>query len=546
MSMELKASQSIVADVIIIGGGAAGLRAAIAAMQHGLDVLLLSESPVGFKNNSAIAKGGVVAVGVRKGIGDSPEAYFKDTVTAGRFIGDRKLIAVMVEGARQQIDDLTEFGVHFIQHGVELRVKGTPGHTYPRMVEANKGINITRPLRRYAKSIGTRFMEGVLVARLLRVGNAVVGVLGIDNKGQLLIIKAKSTVLATGGLGGIYLRTNNAMGLTGDGYALGYEAGAVLRDMEFTQFYATASGKQGNKMTFMYEWALPAGAILRNSLGEDILQKHGMKDYASLTRDLIARAVVREVIEGRGIDGQVVLDLTTIPEEGADKLYRNKFISSKAALVKVLVAPAAHYFMGGVKIDENGETGVDGLYAAGEVCGGIHGANRIGGNALTEAFVFGTIAGNQAAGRAAKIKMVPIPEGEVMSEVAGLRRLASGRGGINPDQLVQSLRQTMWDKAGIIRDKQNLEDGLNKILALREQLPTVSVTGYRQLYRVIKLMKMITVSEMICRAALMRTESRGTHYRADFPAEDDQWLKAIEIHFLDGDMALTAVPVLAD
>ena len=543
--LELESIQRVNADVLVIGSGAAGLRAAIAARKHGLDVVLASESPAGFRNNTAISRAILTAAGIWEGAGDSPEVHLNDTIAAGRFVNDRRLVATMTSAIRQQVYDLMEFGVNFRRRDGELLVGPMPGHTYPRHVaaEANKGINITRPMRQYAASIGVQFAEGILVTKLLRAGEAVGGVLGVDGKGQVFVVNAKSTILATGGAGEIYLRTSNAIGLTGDGYALAYEAGAVLRDMEFVQFYPTAWGKQGRKMC-MYEGLLPMGAIIRNSLGEDILKRHGMNNVASVTRDILTRTVMREIVDGRGVDGNVVFDLTTIPGERAQWLYRSGFTSSEDNPGKLPVAPTAHFLMGGIRINESSESGIDGLYAAGEVCGGMHGANRLGGNSISETLVFGAIAGNQAATAAAKMEQILPTQSEVTAEVERLKELASGSGRESLDELQQSLKQVMWDKVGVIRDRQNLEDAQKEIPALREQLNAVCLTDHRQLSQAIKLANMLTVSEMVCRAALMRTESRGAHYRTDYPGEDDeQWLKTIEISCRSGEMVLRAIPV---
>ncbi len=540
--MKLKATQIIDTDVLVIGGGGAGLRASIEASKYDLDVLLISEAPVGFRNNTAISGATFAAAGVANQPADSPEVHLRDTITGGRFINDRRLVETMTHGAKQQVHDLTRFGVHFRQHQGKPSVWQVPGHTYPRHVSVDrfKGINITRPMRQYAASLGIRFMEGILVTKLLRAEDAVTGALGIDDEGQVLVISAKSTILATGGAGQLYLRTNNALGLTGDGFALAYEAGATLRDMEFVQFYPTTLGQHGSKLC-AYERLMPNGATLRNSSEEDILKRHGIDDLASATRDILARLIMEEIIAGRGIEGSVVFDLTPMPEEVAEKYYLRGFPP------RFPVAPAAHFFMGGIRINENAETAVNGLYAAGEVCGGTHGANRLAGNAITDTLVFGATAGDRAAARASKTGRTPVPQSKVAAGVKRLSELASGSGRQSLQELKQSLRQTMWDRAGIIRDGRNLEAARREIAALREQLGALSLTDYRQLPQAIKLVNMLTVSEMVCRAALMRTESRGAHHRADYPEEDnEQWLKTIEISRQSGEMTLRIMPVNGD
>ena len=544
--LDVKNVPTIDADVLVIGGGAAGLRAAIAARKHDVKVVLAAESPAGFRNNTAISGANIAASGIGPEPGDSPEVHLEDTIVGGRLINDRGLVAVMTRGARQQVHDLMEFGVSFRRRdGGELLVRQAPGHTYPRHVaaESAKGIDISRPMRQYAASIGVKFIEGISVTRIIRAKDTVVGAFGIDKWGRILVIKAKSTVLATGGAGHIYLRTNNAIGLTGDGYALAYEVGATLQDMEFVQFYPTAGGERGSQMCF-YEALLPIGATLRNSSAEDILERHGLKDYISVTRDVLTKTIMKEIVSGRGVEGNVIFDFTTVPEGKAWRLFRSGMVRGEGDLRQRPVAPTAHFFMGGIRINENSETEISGLYAAGEVCGGVHGANRLAGNALTEMLVFGTVAGNQAASSAARMEHTPDSQSEIVAAVTMLREMASGAGGESLDQLQHSLLRTVWDKVGILRDGPGLEQAQQVILTSREQLARVSPADNRQLIQAVKLANLLTVSEMVCRAALMRTESRGAHCRTDHPEEDNErWLKTIEIGGRGGEMTLSAITI---
>ena len=536
--------QRLNTNVLVIGSGIAGLRAAIAARQRDADVVLLSESPAGFRSNSAISRAVFATAGFRPDVGDSPEAHLEDIISGGRLLGDRRLITVMTEAISRQVDDLQEYGVSFISRAGKIRVGRAPGHSFPRHLSVirNQGINITLPMRHYAAGIGVRFLEGVQVTRLLRDGNEIVGALGLDIHGRVYVIGAGATVLATGGAGRVYRRTNNAVGSTGDGYALAYDAGAVLHDMEFVQFYPTGWREDGSKMCF-YEGLLPIGATIRNSPGEDIMVKHNMSDYMVVTRDKLARTIMMEIAAGRGINGNVVFDFSTVPEDKAQLLEETKRMSHASGMDSVQVSPTVHFFMGGIRIDEHTGVGIRCLYAAGEVCGGIHGANRLGGNAISETLVFGSIAGNRAAETAGK-KSVAVPESDVITGINRLRELMPGNRRESLDHLWYSLRKVMWDKVGVIRDGACLEAALGEITSLREQLDTIEITDSRELYHAAKLTKSLTVAEMICRAAMMRTESRGAHYRSDHPEEDTlYWLKNIEISRRDDEMVLTAVPV---
>jgi len=369
--LEPDSSQRLSTDVLVIGSGIAGLRAAIAARQCKAEVVLLSESPAGFRSNSAISRAVFATAGFRPDTGDSPEAHLEDIISGGRLLSDRRLVAVMTQAVSRQVDDLQEYGVNFVRVESKLHVGRAPGHSLPRHLSVikNQGINITRPMRHYAAGTGIRFIEGVQVTRLLRDGNQIVGALGLDINGRIYIIAAGATVLATGGAGRIYRRTNNAVGSTGDGYALAYDAGAVLRDMEFVQFYPTGWGEDGNKMCF-YEGLLPIGATIRNSPGEDVMVKHDLGDYTMVTRDKLARTIMKEIAEGRGIDGNLVFDFSTVPGDKTQLLQAVKRMSHITGQDSVPVSPTVHFLMGGIKIDESTGVGVRGLYAAGEVCGG--------------------------------------------------------------------------------------------------------------------------------------------------------------------------------
>jgi len=541
--MKLETAQTIKTDVLVIGGGGAGLRAAIEAKKHGCDVLLVSESPVGFRNNTALSKATFIA-GIKKP-GDSPELYIEDTLAGGRFLNDLKMVETVIRRAEPQVSDLIEFGVNFKKKGGELLIGQETGHRYPRLIfaGARRGIDLTMPLKDYAAKADIKFLEGVLVSRLLQNEGVVAGALAVNNKGQVLIFNAKSTILATGGLGELYQRHDNALGLTGDGYALAYELGLTLRDMEFVQFYPTTWGNHGSKLC-PYEMYILEGATMWNSLGEDILKRRGIDNPVSVTRYRLMRIIMEEVAEGRGIEGGITFDFTTIPEKRKQELYRDGLLRKGEYPDKFQVAPAVHYFLGGLKINEEAETGISGLYAAGEVCGGMNGANRIGGNALVEMFVFGTIAGESAAARASKVKLTAVPQKEIKSGMESLTKFASGSGHGDIEELKQSLKRTMWEKVGVIRDEKNLEEAQKEIAAIREQLKSVSISDLEQLPHVVKLANMLTVSEMISRAASMRKESRGAHYRSDYPEEDNkQWLKIIQICRQKDNITLNFAPV---
>jgi succinate dehydrogenase/fumarate reductase flavoprotein subunit len=543
--MKFEQHELVKTDVVIIGGGTAGLKAAIECKKQGCDVVLLSEKPAGFGNNTAISYGIFAAGGLQKESGDSPEIHLIDTITAGCSINDRDMVEVMTHGALQQVNDLAELGINFKQESGGIMAGRGPGHTFPRIVTVvpPAGVTITRPMKQYASTIGVTFISGILITRILLSEGAAAGVLGITAKGRLLAINGKSIILATGGAGDVYLRTNNAIGSTGNGYALGYKAGVALRDMEFVQFYPTTWGKRGSRLC-AYEGFLPEGATIRNSLDEDILKRNNLGDFYDLTRDILARTIMKEIMEGRGIEGNVIFDFTTIPEENKRRLFFKGSDYIGDHFTRLLVAPAAHFFSGGLRINKDAETGIDGLFAAGEVCGGTHGANRLIGNSITETLVFGSIAAGRAALRASTATTIPILPDDLRSELERLNELASKRGKESLEEIQSALKQLMWDKAGLVKNDKSLQDALKQLYVLKEHSGHITLNDYRELLQSIKLSNMFTVSEMVIRASLARKESRGVHYRTDYPVEDNEkWLKTIETSCQDNDMIVRAVPI---
>jgi len=522
--MVLQEQQRIDTDVLIIGGGGAGLRAAIAAAQKGTRVLLVSYSRAGYSNNTAIAAGYMCVV---IDPDDSPQAYTRDVISAGCFVNNRKLVELLAVGSVSQVRDLEQLGVTFVRKDGEPAVGSVPGHSYPRCVFAvNKGLGFTLPLRLKAKALGVNFLEGVFITKLVNRG-AIKGAIGINNRGVLFIIEAKAVILATGGLGQLFLNTSTALGTSGNGYALAYEAGTTLQDMEMVQFYPTATTEGTIKQIILYEFIVgKEGAIIRNSDGEDILNRYGLKDPGSMTRDRLARAMMNELIEGRHVKGALMLDLSSLSDDALNRIQQllPKRVSAPS-MSNIFITPVAHFQMGGISIDNNCRTGIDGLFAAGEVCGGIHGANRLGGNSLTEIFVFGEKAGMRAAEEVIKRRKLGIVEKEIDAERQRLSSLSSNRGDGRLNEIKFELKNTMWHKSGIIRSCQSLSEALVDIERLRKSLNKTIIRGPKDLLDTIRLNNMLTVSEIVVRSALMRTESRGAHFRVDYPEENNQqWI----------------------
>jgi len=532
-------------DVLIIGGGGAGLRAAIQAREKGVAVTVASKSRVGYGNNTYISKATFAVATGSRDPRDNPDVHLRDSMISGRFINDRQLLKLVTDEAVGQIEFLQRCGVRFYERGSRIGVVPAPGHSYPRHVRTSdrSGRDLTLPLRAYAERIGVRFMERVFITRLISSGGRITGAAGIAQDGTFFPIAARSIVLATGGFAQSYLHNNNAAGMTGDGQALAFELDVPLKDMEFVQFYPTATGALGSRL-FLYEaFVFQAGAVLRNALGDDIIAKYGLNDTMAMTRDRLTRAVMQEILEGRGVRGGLIVDLGSIPEEELAALDHLLPAARTAHDEELIVSPTAHFCMGGVSIDDHAETIVPGLFAAGEVCAGVHGANRLGGNALAEAFAMGGVAGERAAQRARETDQPDLPQKELSAEKERLESFFSERGK-DLGELRHELKDVMWQKVGIIRGKDGLKEALEEIKGIGTSLKEVRIRDYRGLMRYLELEHMVLLSEMVCRSALLRTESRGAHYRSDYPDEDnDRWLKNIWIRKLGAAMKLEAVPV---
>jgi succinate dehydrogenase/fumarate reductase flavoprotein subunit len=525
-------------EVLIIGGGGAGITAAVIARRLGADVVVTSKGKVGYANNTFIAAGMLSSPGTGSGQ-DSPEIQASDMITGGRFISDPHLSLVVAQQARDHVDFLSECGVRFVRTDESITALQFPGHSYPRNVQVarKRGSGYMLPLVKYAQKIGVRFLDHLFITRLFMEDNSISAAIGIDPQGRPILIKAKSIILATGGFSQIYQNNNNAFGITGDGHVLAYALGVPLRDMEFVQFYPTWG-------TF-YEFTIAmAGARLKNAKGEDILEKHGLSDPKTVTRDQLSIAVFSEIKQGLDIEGGVILDFKTVPRELMELLNRampkNRINAEKEQVVK----PCAHFCMGGLVVDEKGMTSVGGLFAAGEICGGVHGANRLGGNALAEVFSMGRITGKNAFAYDKKADFLPEPAKAIEEEVDRLSVLLHRKGTEDIKQLTSHFKQVIWKNVGIIRSRNSLETAAALVNNLGSDIEQAQICQAGDVMRYLELKNMILVSKILCKVALLREESRGAHYRSDFPEEDNQnWLKTIQAKKDKNEVEIEIFPV---
>lgn len=528
-------------DVLIIGGGGAGLRSAIEARENGASVIVVSKAKVGYGNNTIMSK----AILASPGWGDSADntdVYLRDTVIGGRFINDQKLVHALAAEAGQQPSVLEKYGASFSKTDDRFDLLAIPGHTYARDLQGktNKGKDYMMPLITYAQNAGVEFIDKVFITRLIAT-DRIVAVTGITEGGDFVIFSVKCVVLATGGYSQIYYNSSNTPGINGDGLALAYELGVPLKDMEFVQYYPTASGKRGNNL-LLYEGFLFKGAVLKNSDNENILDKHGLNDPKTITRDLLAQTIFKEIMEGFAREHGLLMDLSGVSDELLAKL---KPMLPKGASERreCIVSPTTHHTMGGIMIDPSTKTTFPGLFAVGEVCGGMHGANRLAGNALAEIFSMGGIAGRNAAIYARESEMGSTPEVKIEDERSRLESLFSKEGD-DSLSLIKSLKMMMWQKAGIVRSPEDLEKALAQIEDFKSGSRNCRIKTPKDLMHNLGLQNMLLLSELVCRSALLRTESRGSHWRPDYPQEDNaNWLKNIIIRKGKDEMEIDLSPL---
>jgi fumarate reductase (CoM/CoB) subunit A len=402
-------------------------------------------------------------------------------------------------------------------------------------------------------------LDEIFVTSYLMNGGKVAGAFAIDYKsGDFMVFRAKAVVLASGGAGRLFRITTNAAQDTGDGYAAAYRIGARLVDMEMVQFHPTGMVyPDSHKGQLVTEAVRGEGGLLFNTKKERLMQRYDPKLMELAGRDVVARSIATEILEGRGTpQGGVYLDVTHLPanviEERLPSMLR-QFLDVGVDIRKepMQVAPTAHHFMGGVQINENAETNVMGMYAAGEVTGGIHGGNRLGGNALADTQVFGKRAGENAAEYAMKNPMLPIDKKQINREMENAGKFLKKREGVRPVEIKNKLQSLMWDKVGIFRIGQEIQEAITGIERMKEQdLPHLCVMSSKTRYNrewieTLEIENLVTVAEMVAKAALLRTESRGAHYRRDFPKIDNQdWFTNIVIELKDGGMSFQKVPVV--
>ncbi len=545
--------ETVQCDVLVIGGGLAGVQAARMARQAGASVLMALKGTLGSSGNSPMAGGGFAAALRIADPQDSPDVHFADTMAGGGNVNRADLVRVMVEQAPAAVLELHRLGVKFAMAGDQIAQVQAPAQTYRRGVRTAGGgsVQMMQVMADVTRSAGVDVVEGVTLSDLLLRSGAVVGAVGfVPSRDALLAIQARAVVLACGGAGRVYPLTSNHREITGDGYAMAYRAGARLADMEFVQFTPTALAYPPEMRGMSAGGSLlgQKGAKLLNRLGERFMTRYDPDRMERTTRAIASQAIFKEIVEGRGTEhGAVYLDVTEVDPVDLQNIAGPQIRQLRQYGVDMLkepieLAPAVHHCMGGVVIDTRCRTDIPGLFAAGEVEAGIHGANRLNSNALSEAAVFGKIAGQEAAAYAASAPLIPLDPEKLERARAEMESLV--RPGTSPEALVERLQTLMLAGAGLERRAEALEAALADLARLRAEADAVGAASAAEIPRIVELRNMLEVGEIIQRAALMRRESRGAHFRADFPGQnDDEWLANIVVSQTAVGPALEVVPI---
>ena len=583
-------------DVLVIGAGGAGLRAAIEAAANGAKVGVVCKSLLG-KAHTVMAEGGIAAALANVDDRDNWRVHFADTMRGGQYLNNWRMAELHAREAPECVRELEAWGALFdrTQDGRILQ-RNFGGHKYPRLAHVGDrtGLEMIRTLQDHGIHCGMEVHMECTVLSLLLDSGRIAGACGYDReKGLFHVWQANAVVLATGGIGRAYKITSNSWEYTGDGLALAYRAGAELQEMEFVQFHPTGMvwpiSVSGILVT---EGVRGEGGVLRNSEGRRFMfdeipdlykeqtadneeegwrytqgDRNARRPPELLTRDHVARCINREVKAGRGTPhGGVFLDIAWIKQHlpKAEEHIKRKLPSMYHQFKQLAdlditkepmeVGPTTHYMMGGIRVDGDSQmSSVPGLFAAGEAAAGLHGANRLGGNSLSDLVVFGRRAGRYAAEFARKNEAPGAVDEEQLQATAkaALKPFDRGASGENPYQIQYDLQEAMQQMVGIVRIESEMQQALSKIASLQSRAEQAGITGHRQYnngwHTAIDLSSLLLVSEAITRAALLRKESRGAQFREDFPDKDPEWGKhnIIVKRGADGEMLVEQRPLQA-
>ena len=534
-------------DILIIGGGGAAAMAALPASLHGSRVSLISKENSLVGGATIMSAGGICAV---LSPDDSPETFYNDIMRGGGYLNHPGLARILAERSKESLFKLEDYDFFLDKKGLAGIMKGE-GHSVSRgYLDRREGLGFCNELGRALIRSGVDFHPEIVAYTLLLNHGQVVGAMGFDMvTGEYRVFNAKAVILATGGLGALYKITTNSGPLTGDGYAMAWDAGAEFVDMEMVQFLPLAfpypKSRQGLNIGICSLFG--PEVKLFNGLGERYMTRYDPERMEFSTRDIVSRANFTEIKEGRGTERAAILVDTRDHDPSILKRFQNfhphiytmfkeSFGERAANWQEPFEAiPSQHFYMGGIVIDESCATGVPGLFAVGEVAGGVHGANRLAGCALTEIFVFGNLVGESALVWAQKQDLIPPVEAGVQEAADRLEAMFSRhQGGIRPFEVKRAIKNIMWDRFGPSREEEGMKKGLAGLRNIQEHdlphlvLGSNQIRYNREKMEAIEVVLMLKTAILLGTAALLRAESRGSHYRTDFPLPDDkQWLKNI-------------------
>jgi len=566
--MKVSEIQTIEHDVLVIGAGGAGLRAAIECSAQGLSTGVLSKSLLG-KAHTVMAEGGMAAAMGNVDSRDNWKVHFRDTMRGGKFLNVWRMAELHAKQAPARVQELEDWGAVFdrTKDGL-INQRNFGGHRYPRLAHVGDrtGLELIRSLQDHGVHQGIDFHMECTCLGLLKDGERIAGVCGYwRDTGRFIVFRARAVILATGGGGRAWKVTSNSWEYTGDGAAMAYAAGAELMDIEFTQFHPTGMvWPPSVRGTLVTEGVRGEGGLLLNNRGERFMFNYIPERFAPetastveeandwlagkegarrppelLTRDVVARAIKAEVEAGRGSPkGGAFLDIAS--QRPAEFIKRklpsmyHQFIELAEVDITaepMQVGPTLHYFMGGIRVDANTQmTKVPGLFACGECAAGLHGANRLGGNSLSDLIVFGRLAGLGAKQYLDSLDNTPRADDEQIERMfRAATDILNRESGENPYLLHEELQGIMGQHVGIVRTGEELAAGVEKLQALKHKVTNVKAHGASQYnpgwHEALSMQSMMIVSEAVARAAHMREESRGAHTRIDFEGERDEWLQ---------------------
>jgi succinate dehydrogenase/fumarate reductase flavoprotein subunit len=510
-------------DVLVIGSGLAGLLSALEAERAGLRVLIIGKFAIGMGTNTSLANGVFRASNALF----SKEDHLQATLESGRGLNHVRLVRTLVERGPEAMKKLKDYGAPVLEKGMKYVTDRPEGSSQL------PGVFLIKPLTERLRNSSARTLPGLVIFDLVVEEGEVRGAFGFLKDGKACLIRSGAVILATGGAGAIYRRNDNQKSILGDGYVLALKAGLSVFDLEFVQFYPFVLGEP-NLSSFLLYPPYPQEVRLFNEKNEDLLKKFNvgedLNQAAVSQRDRLSIALYHASREG-----DVFFDLTRVPGEKWERYPLNLLKKSKFPFQDrpFLVSPAVHFFMGGVEIDESGRTSLPGLFAAGEVVWGIHGANRLGNNALTECAVFGTASGQSAAEyvhQKGHVEESPdlFPEALTKKWDRRARSYLKGRRGTfdPPKDLLRELKDLAWRYASPDREEESLKEGLERLASVEKRIGEIYAATVKDLFRKRELENVALLLRAILSGSLVRTESRGSFFRKDFPQRDDEnWLK---------------------